>query len=266
MYKVLVTNDDGIEAIGIKHLVDALNGMAEIYVVAPDRERSAVGHGITVREGLKIREFSFYGRKCNAWTVNGTPADCVKVAFEIIMKQKPDLVISGINVGLNLGKDIYYSGTVSGAREGVILGVPGIAISYDNYYNPSDFGDVEKIVRPILEEIKIHEIPQRTLININIPALKYEEIKGIRVTPLSLDFYKDKFHLRSSHSAEEIEYWVDRDYNIKRELKDDDYHMIDAGYVTLTPVKIDSTHYEELEKMREWNVVKNARKCYNVNI
>lgn len=142
--RILVTNDDGIDALGIQRLAQALLTIegAEIYVVAPTEERSGVGHGVTYRSALAPELRDFYGLPLKAWAINGNPADCVKAAYHLLFEDgiKPDIVFSGINVGTNLGRDIYYSGTCSGAREAVILGVPGIALSYDNWHAQDDYG------------------------------------------------------------------------------------------------------------------------------
>lgn len=256
MYKVVVTNDDGIHALGIHKLVQSLEGLAEIIVVAPDTERSAEGHRITVREGLTVKQVDFHGMDhVQAWAVNGTPADCVKMAINVILQERPDLVISGINAGLNLGKDIYYSGTVSAAREAVIYEVPAIAVSYENHFHKEDFGEVEKLVRPIWEEIKIHDIPVDVLININIPHIKQAELKGVVVTGLDIHHYRDRIDEKPGISGIQ-EYWLERDYGELKKINNNDYHMVRHGYITMTPVHIDSTDYAFLKKMEQWNVIK----------
>ncbi|MEZ2657159.1 5'/3'-nucleotidase SurE [Aneurinibacillus aneurinilyticus] len=256
MYKVVVTNDDGIHALGIHKLVKSLDGLAEIIVVAPDTERSAEGQRITVREGLTVKRVDFHGMKhIQAWAVNGTPADCVKMAINVILRKRPDLVISGINAGLNLGKDIYYSGTVSAAREAVIYEVPAIAVSYENHFHKDDFGEVEKLVRPIWEEIKIHDIPVDVLININVPHIKSAELRGVVVTGLDIHHYRDRIDERPGVSGVP-EYWLDREYGELKKINNRDYHMIRNKYITMTPIQIDSTDYTFFKKMEEWKVIK----------
>jgi 5'-nucleotidase len=256
MYKIVVTNDDGIEALGIHKLVKSLDGLAEVVVVAPDTERSAEGQRITVREGLKIKKVDFHGMDhVQAWAVSGTPADCVKMALNVILDEKPDLVISGINAGLNLGKDIYYSGTVSAAREAVIYEIPAIAISYENHFHKHDFGEMEKLLRPILEDIKIHDIPAGVLVNINIPHIKEEQLRGVVVTGLDLHHYRDRMDEKPDATGVP-EYWLEREYGEIRTIRNNDYHMIRNQYITLTPVHIDSTDYNFLKQMETWSVIK----------
>jgi 5'-nucleotidase len=256
MYKVVVTNDDGIHALGIHKLVKSLDGLAEVIVVAPDTERSAEGHRITVREGLTVKQVDFHGMDhVKAWAVNGTPADCVKMALNVVLQERPDLVISGINAGLNIGKDIYYSGTVSAAREAVIYEVPAIAVSYENHFHKHDFGEVEKLVRPIWEEIKIHDIPVDVLININIPHIKADELRGVVVTGLDIHHYRDRIDEKPGASGLP-EYWLEREYGEIKKIANNDYHMIRKGYITMTPVHIDSTDYKFLKEMEKWKVIK----------
>jgi len=263
MQRILVTNDDGIEAQGILRLVEALlklEGM-EIYVVAPSEERSGVGHGVTYRTPLAPTPHSFYGLPVKAWAVNGNPADCVKAAYYLLFDDgvKPDIVFSGINVGTNLGRDIYYSGTCSAAREAVILGVPGVALSYDNWAEQDNYGQVGEIVMPLLrtflKQCSEKSLPHDVFWNVNIPHRQPADVRGIAAAPLSLHHYEDKYHM------EEEGYWLQREYpeGIPQDI-DDDYHQLKRGYITVTPVHIDSTDRTLLERLRDWPVVKEWRK------
>lgn len=256
MYKVVVTNDDGIHALGIHKLVRSLAGLAEVIVVAPDTERSAEGHRITVREGLTVQKVDFHGMDhVQAWAVNGTPADCVKMALNVICKERPDVVISGINAGLNIGKDVYYSGTVSAAREAVIYEVPAIAVSYENHFHKHDFGDVEKMVRPIWKEINIHDIPRDVMININIPHIPADQVKGTVVTGLDIHHYRDRIDEKQGKTGV-TEYWLEREYGKTTIIENNDYHMVRNGYIALTPIHIDSTDHAFLAQMETWSVIK----------
>ncbi|MBO8170491.1 MAG: 5'/3'-nucleotidase SurE [Bacillaceae bacterium] len=257
--RILITNDDGIDALGIHKLVLAARELGEVYVVAPDCEQSSVGHAITVREGLRANRVPFHEMDgVKAWKVNGTPADCVKMALHVILKEKPDIVISGINAGVNLGKDVYYSGTVSGAREAVIHGLPAIAVSYDNHFHRDDFGDAVEILSPVLKNVIEHPIPRETLLNINIPHRPLDDIKGVVPAPLSLYHYRDLFETRPAITGEE-EYWIERSYENNPVEEGDDYHMLRNGYVTITPVHIDSTDWRYMEKMTTWSLDRSLR-------
>ncbi|WCK55929.1 5'/3'-nucleotidase SurE [Aneurinibacillus sp. Ricciae_BoGa-3] len=251
MYTIVITNDDGIEAQGIHRLAISLAGLAKVVVVAPDQERSAEGHRITVREGLTVRQVDFHGTGLDAWAVNGTPADCIKMAVNVILAEKPDLVISGINAGLNMGKDIYYSGTVSAAREAVINGVPAIAVSYDNYLYPGDFGEVEKLLRPIWEEISIHSIPLDVLLNVNVPHLRINKLKGTAITGLDIHHYQDRIKEKQGKAG--AEFWLEREYGEAQGVLND-YSMVKDGFISVTPIHIDSTDREFMKEMKSWHL------------
>jgi 5'-nucleotidase len=251
MLKILITNDDGIHALGIKRLVESLRGRAKIYVSAPSEERSAVGHGITVRTPLRVESIDFHGYSdITAWSINGNPADCVKMAILALMDEKPDLILSGINAGINLGKDIYYSGTVSAAREGVILGIPSIALSYDNHFHPYNFGEVDTMIAQLFKTIDPGEIPKDVLLNINLPHRKLKEVEGVLPVPLDLHHYSDDMRLKEGEGGGE--YWLERKYNIEQ-MYHYDYHMLKAGYITVTPIHIDSTDLSFLSTLKSWN-------------
>lgn len=263
MLRILVTNDDGINAQGIHRLVEALLAYQdiELTVVAPSEEQSGVGHGITYREALAPMRHGFHELPVEAWQVNGTPADCVKAAYHFLLQEgkQPDLVFSGINVGNNLGRDVYYSGTCSAAREAVILGVPAVALSYDNFFHRENYGEVVEIVRPILREfldkVKEKALPAEVFWNVNIPHLPQAEVKGVAPAVLSLYHYEDKYHME--HEG----YWLRREY---REAEDhpqnEDYRLLTEGYITVTPVHIDSTDRTLLDEIKNWSVSRSWKK------
>ncbi len=263
MQRILVTNDDGIDAQGILRLVEALLTLdgVEVYVAAPSEERSGVGHGVTYRSALSPSEHTFYGLPVKAWAVNGNPADCVKAAYYLLFDKetKPDIVFSGINVGTNLGRDIYYSGTCSAAREAVILGVPGVALSYDNWAAQDDYGQVGQIIQPLLRSFLDHAkrkaLPADVFWNVNIPHLDPADVLGIAAAPLSMNHYEDKYHFEDG-------YWLHREYpEGLRQDADDDYHQLKRGYITVTPVHIDSTDRTLLTQLNDWPVVKDWGKA-----
>lgn len=257
MLRILVSNDDGINARGIRVLVEAILTLSgvEVFVVAPVDEKSGVGHGITYRSALSPTPHPFYGLPVQAWQINGTPADCIKSAYHLLFadQPKPDLVFSGINVGNNLGRDIYYSGTCSAAREAVILGMPAVALSYDNYFHETDFGEAGEIVKPLLqhfvEQVKQQGLPREVFWNVNIPHRKQSEIKGFAPAMLSLYHYDDIYH----QGAEG--YWLRRQYKDVAGNEPDDYQLLTSGYVTVTPIHIDSTDRQLLKEMTRWPLI-----------
>ncbi|WP_139490158.1 5'/3'-nucleotidase SurE [Brevibacillus dissolubilis] len=264
MQRILVTNDDGIHALGIRKLVEALLTIPdlEIYVVAPDEERSGVGHGVTMRSGLSPEKQDFYGLPVQAWAVNGNPADCVKAAYHLLFTEdhiRPTIVFSGINVGNNLGKDVYYSGTCSAAREAVILGIPAVALSYDNYFDQQNYGEVEEIIKPLLlqftQQAKNNEMPHEVFWNINIPHLPAKELKGYKPAVLSLYHYHDIYNEKENGG-----YWLERTYREAEEHhEDEDYRVLRDGYVAVTPIHIDSTDRSLLQAVSNWPVVQNGK-------
>ena len=178
--QILITNDDGIYAPGIKHLYNALDKLGDVHVVAPLAEKSAVGHAITVSEPLRVskveRDGKFFG-----YAINGTPADCVKLAVKCILEKKPDIVVSGINQGSNTATNVIYSGTVSGAAEGVIMGIPAIAISLVSF-TKEEFSYAEKIARYITSQVIEKGLPERTILNVNVPPVTENEIIDVVAT------------------------------------------------------------------------------------
>ncbi|GED34203.1 5'/3'-nucleotidase SurE [Brevibacillus centrosporus] len=259
MLRILITNDDGIDALGIRRLTEALLTLegAEIYVVAPQEEKSGVGHGVTFRSALEPQEHDFYGLPVKAWAINGNPADCVKAAYHLLFEddQKPDIVFSGINVGTNLGRDIYYSGTCSGAREAVILGIPGIALSYDNWFDQDNYGEVVEMIQPLIQEFsekaKKGELPQQVFWNVNIPHVPQNELKGIVPASLSLNHYEDKYN------KEGAGYYLVREYPEVMPLAEPyDYDLLKHGYIAITPVHIDATDRDLLKQLDEWTFIK----------
>jgi 5'-nucleotidase len=255
MQRILVTNDDGIDAQGIRHLAEALLTLpdVEVFVVAPAEEKSGVGHGVTYREPLSPTPHPFYGLPVKAWAINGNPADCVKAAYHLLFagEKKPDIVFSGINVGANLGRDVYYSGTCSGAREAVIHGIPGVALSYDNWEDQENYGAVTQIVQPLLRRFiakaKSGELPDEVFWNVNIPHLQPSQIKGIAPAVLSLYHYHDRY------LQEEEGYWLSRQYpDDRKHREEDDYRLVKDGYITVTPVHIDATDRSLLSRVHDW--------------
>ncbi|NLA25770.1 MAG: 5'/3'-nucleotidase SurE, partial [Firmicutes bacterium] len=196
---LLITNDDGIYAEGIQLLSQVLfeSGQYNLTIVAPDHERSAVGHAITMHRPLRVEQAHFlHNPALTGWAVNGTPSDCVKLAVEALLEEKPALIISGINRGSNLGTDVLYSGTVSAAVEGIILGVPSVAVSLTGGGKSEEFTFAAEFIRDLLPHLLAEELPAGTLLNINVPPCS-GEIHGVRVTRLGTRRYRNSFDRRT---------------------------------------------------------------------
>ncbi|HPZ10621.1 MAG TPA: 5'/3'-nucleotidase SurE, partial [Candidatus Eremiobacteraeota bacterium] len=208
--KIFLTNDDGIEAKGLQSLIKELKKNHELLVVAPDRERSAVSHSLTLFDPLRLKKIRNSSR-CNIYTTNGTPADCILLGIKHIIKdQKPDLIIAGINHGANIGDDISYSGTVAAAKEGTLQGIPSWAVSLCSYEKKVTFSVAAKLTERLLEKLSDYKLPERTLLNINIPYVSEEEIKGIVITVQGKSNYKNWIE-KSLDPRKRDMYWIASD-------------------------------------------------------
>jgi len=247
---ILISNDDGIDAPGLYILSKRLKKFAQVSIVAPSIQQSAVGHAITVRTPLRAHEFRRDG-KLFGYAVDGTPADSVKLAIRSLLKSKPDLVVSGINDGLNTAVNVIYSGTVSAATEGTILGIPSIAVSIE-YTKKPDFEPAAKIASMIAKFVCKHGMPEDTILNINVPAIPEKNIKGIKFTRQGRSRWDDKFYLRKDPKNRDY-YWLAGDMLVMDRDNDVDQIALKSGYVSVTPIHFDLTHHEFLEKIqREW--------------
>ncbi|MFQ5823142.1 MAG: 5'/3'-nucleotidase SurE [bacterium] len=249
--KILLTNDDGINAPGLAALYQQMKEIGEVIVVAPESEKSAVGHAITLSDPLRVWNFEKNG-EIFGYAVNGTPADCVKIAYGALLQQKPDLVISGINLGTNTGINVIYSGTVSAATEGTILGVPSFAISLTTYKNP-DFTYAAKFARNLSQVILEKGLPKGTFLNVNIPPIKEAEIKGIVITRQGRANYKEKFDKRVD-PQNRVYYWLTGTKVQLEEDSDVDDRAILENKVSITPFHYDLTNYDFIDELKTWGI------------
>ncbi len=242
--RILITNDDGIHAEGIEALENALREVGDVFVVAPESEMSGASHSLTLSRPLRIRRIDE-----RHWTVDGTPTDCVTLALNRILpfEQRPHICASGINHGANLGDDATYSGTVAGAMEATILGVPAIAFSLVVSRN-QDFTASAKIAKQITEKAIKEGLPNGTLLNINIPK---GEPKGIRVTKQG---FKDARPIISEHTDPrgKLYYWIGEERNGFHAEGGTDFEAIDEGFVSVTPMRSDLTNHQAIELLKTW--------------
>jgi 5'-nucleotidase len=250
---ILVCNDDGINAEGIFALVQELKKISNVTVVAPASQQSAVGHAITVNYPLRAVPFhknnDFFG-----YAVEGTPADCIKLGARFLVKEKPDMVISGINHGSNTAINIIYSGTVSAATEGTILGIPSIAVSLTSYQS-LDFSYAAKFSARLALLVGEKGLPPRTLLNVNVPALPEQEIKGILITKQGISTWEDRFDVRRDPANREY-FWLTGSMNVIDTEPDSDQIAINNGYISVTPVHYDLTDKKLFEQMKGWGIEK----------
>ena len=249
--RILVTNDDGIAAKGLHVLAGALGKFGEVTIVAPAVERSAIGHAITLYEPLRVEKFcvndKFFG-----YSVNGTPADCVKIAVRAIMEEPPDIVLSGINPGTNIGTNAIYSGTVSAAIEGSIMGVTSLAISTTAEDNP-DYDFAAEIALKLVRKILKNSLPEDLLLSVNIPDLPSDQIKGIAITRQGKSKYHEYFDKRVDPQKREY-YWLGGEMTNVENGEDVDFTAIKNGYISVTPLHYDLTNYRVIDQLKDWNI------------
>ncbi|MBA2124537.1 5'/3'-nucleotidase SurE [bacterium Unc6] len=249
MDRVLLTNDDGINAPGIMAAYKSLKKDFQVIVVAPESEQSAVGHAISISNPLRVRKLN---GNISGYAVQGTPADCVKIAVRALLKHKPDVIVSGINQGPNLAMDIIYSGTVSAATESAILGIPSVAVSLVSYQSKDFFVGAEFIRRFVKVVVK-NKPPKGTIFNINVPAINKKMIKGVRITKQGKSRYVETFDKRTDPRGK-IYYWLAGEMIEFEETQDDDTYAIKNGYISVTPIRFEVTNYQFIKEMERWNL------------
>jgi len=246
--KILLANDDGIYSDGIYALYKKLSEIADVTVVAPISEQSAVGHSITISDPLRVIEFNKFG-KFFGYGIKGTPADCVKIALSDILEEKPDLVVSGINHGANLASNVIYSGTVSAATEGSMMGVRSIAVSLATK-EKYEFDTAGSVGAYFAEYLYKSDLPDHTLLNINVPALSKEQIKGWRFATQGKSRYLDTFAKRKDPRGSSYYWLVGEKKEIDMTPESDEY-MVEHGYVSVTPLMFDMTDYGMYNLLKE---------------
>ena len=247
MFRILLTNDDGIHSDGLIKLEEALRGVGDVYTVAPASEMSGASHSLTLSRPLRIRQID-----ARHWTVDGTPTDCVTLALNKILPdgESPHICVSGINHGGNLGDDASYSGTVAGALEATILGVPGIAFSLvarENY----DFTEAARFAVQAVRRVLSEGLPDATLLNVNVPA---GDVRGVRVTRQGI---KNARPIISEHidPRGKAYYWIGEEYYSSTFEEGTDYYAVEHGYISVTPMRIDMTNHAALPDLASWNLV-----------
>ena len=249
--RILVCNDDGIDSPGIITLAQSLNEIAEVTVVAPLQEQSAIGHAITMHYPLRVTQ-RFKDSKFFGHAVDGTPADCVKIGIRNLMKEPPDLVVSGINHGSNTAINIIYSGTVSAAREAAIMDIPSIAISVTNH-EVTDFNFAGKVAKLLAREIAGKYIPLGTLLNVNVPDVPEKDIAGIKLTKQGKSKWDDIYEKRQDPYGKDYYWLTGKLLEVDKEIETDQA-AIRNKYVSVTPIHFDLTDYETYNKMKSWKI------------
>jgi len=250
---ILVTNDDGITAPGIRTLIEVMNEIGDVFVVAPDRPQSGMGHAITVDNVLHCNSITIDDGPQIEYSCSGTPADCVKMAVNNILNRKPDLCVSGINHGANSSINVIYSGTMSAAVEAGIEGVPAIGFSLLDFNWHADFEASKKYIKEIALSVLENNLSEGTVLNVNIPNLPAKEIKGIKVCRQANGNWKEDFDKRTSPNGKEY-YWLSGEFVCKDKGEDTDVWALDNGYVSVVPVQFDMTAHHMIQKLNTWGL------------
>lgn len=252
---ILVTNDDGISSQGIKILSKALKSVGDVYVVAPETEQSAVAHALTLHKPLKFEKINK-----KRYFINGTPTDCVIIGVNKLLPQKPDLIVSGINNGANLGDDVTYSGTVAAAMEGTLLGIPSIAISLvreplndkSHRNKPSGFRAAADFAKKLAEMVLEKRLPQDTLLNVNVP--ESPKIKGAKLTKQGKRAYDNSIQELSNPRGRK-HYWIGGGMPLWSAGENTDFEAVKNGFISITPVHLDLTNYKALKHLKDnWKI------------
>ncbi len=244
---ILITNDDGIHAPGIKALTAALEPLGEVWVVAPDREQSAASHSVSLHRPLRVIE-----NAPRRLMVDGTPVDSVMLATRYILPRRADLVVSGVNQGANLGDDVTYSGTVAGAREGMLLGLPAIAVS-NIEYGPKHYDTAAQVAAHLAAIVLAKGLPQETLLNVNVPDLPYGELAGIEWTRMGRRHYEDEI-LKREDPRGNTYFWIGGSLPDEAAEPGTDVHAVEHKKVSVTPLRRDTTQGKSFEVLQDWNL------------
>lgn len=248
---ILVTNDDGISAPGIRALIDVMKQLGDVVVVAPDSPQSAMGHAITINNTLFINKVNFDAAVKEEYSCSGTPVDCVKLAVNEILKQKPDLCVSGVNHGSNSSINIIYSGTMSAAVEAGIEGIPAIGFSLLDYDWNADFEPIKNHIETIASEVLKNGLPEGVILNVNFPKLKKEAIKGIKICRQAKAFWKEEFDKRKTPQGKDY-YWLTGEFINQDKGEDTDEWALANGYVSIVPVQYDLTAHHAIQKLNTY--------------
>jgi 5'-nucleotidase len=250
---ILVTNDDGITAPGIRALIAVMQEIGDIVVVAPDKPQSATGHAITINNTLYLNKISDENSAFLEYSCSGTPVDCVKFAVNEILKRKPDLCVSGINHGSNSSINVIYSGTMSAAVEAGIEGIPAIGFSLLDYDWKADFDSAKSFIKKIALQVLENGLPEGVIMNVNIPKLKEKDIKGIKVCRQAKAIWIEKFDKRKTPQGKDY-YWLTGEFINQDKGEDTDEFALENGFISVVPVQFDLTAHHAIQQLNTWKL------------
>ncbi len=246
---IFVTNDDGITAPGIRALIDTMNRLGDVVVVAPDRVHSGKGHAVTIHHPLYLDPIKIDNGPQKEFKTNGMPVDCVKLGLAHAVERKPDLVVSGINHGVNNSINVLYSGTMGAAVEASIEGIPSIGFSLDNYDWEADLNPAKHYVLKIARQVLKHGLPQGVSLNVNIPYLPFDKIKGIKIARQAMDKWHETYDKRTNPFGRDY-YWLNGNFTYEDKGKDTDVYALKNDYVSVVPVQFDLTAHSVLKDLK----------------
>jgi 5'-nucleotidase len=249
---ILITNDDGITAPGIRTLIEVMTQLGDVIVVAPDKPQSAMGHAITVNNTLYLNKISKENDVVTEYSCSGTPADCVKIAVSEILHQKPDLCVSGINHGSNSSINVIYSGTMSAAVEAGIEGIPSIGFSLCDYSWNANFDAIKNYVKKIAEEVLKNKLPDGVILNVNFPKLEEKDIKGIKICRQAKAIWEERFDKRQTPMGKDY-YWLTGEFINHDKGEDTDEFALANGFVSIVPVQYDLTAHHAIQQLNNWD-------------
>ena len=250
---ILVTNDDGISAPGIRALISVMNEIGNVVVIAPDSPQSAMGHAITINSTLHCHKIKIDDGPQIEYSCSGTPADCVKLGINEILDSKPDICVSGVNHGSNSSINVIYSGTMSAAIEATIEGVPAIGFSLLDYRWKANFNHIKNYIKEITLKALDKGIPKGIALNVNFPNLIESEIKGIKICRQAKAYWIEKFDKRTNPQGREY-YWLTGEFVNEDKSKDTDEHALNSGYISIVPVKHDLTDHDSMKRIKDWDL------------
>lgn len=249
---ILVTNDDGIYARGILSLIETMKPFGKVVVVAPDKAQSGMGHAITIGRILRLSKLDhLYG--VEAYACTGTPVDCVKIAIYHVLKERPDLIVSGINHGPNNSINVIYSGTMSAAVEGAVEDIPAIGFSLMNHARDADFEVSKQVAKTVVQQVLERGMDHNTCLNVNIPDVAYEDLKGLKVCRQAHAFWDDAFEKRTDPNGDDY-FWMTGKFRNHDEGTDTDVWALENNYVSIVPVHYDMTAHRSIPKLETWNL------------
>jgi 5'-nucleotidase len=248
---ILVTNDDGISAPGIRALIAVMQELGDVVVVAPDSPQSAMGHAITINNTLHLNKISIENAPVTEYSCSGTPADCVKMAVNEILKQKPDLCVSGVNHGSNSSINVIYSGTMSAAVEAGIEGIPAVGFSLLDYNWDADFEQIKPFIKKIASQVLTNGLQEGTVLNVNFPKLKTQDIKGIKICRQAKAMWEEKFDKRVTPFGKEY-YWLSGEFVNLDKGTDTDEWALANDFISIVPVQFDLTAHHAIQTLNTW--------------